>query len=222
MQVNAQLLENHQRITHEIDNYNKLYKNNAKLLLVSKNLSQEQIEYIVKNSKQKEFGENKVQDSGKKWCDFKEKYPDIKLHFIGKLQTNKIKKAVELFDVIETIDSFDLASKVNDEALKINKKIKIYLQVNVGDEEHKNGINLKDFDSVFKKINSEVINVSGLMCIPPINSPAFFYFGIMKKIAKEHKIQEISMGMSNDFETAIKFGSTQVRIGSLITNLEPS
>ena len=101
------------------------------------------------------------------------------------MQTNKIKKAVKLFDVIETIDSVELACKVIDEASKINKKIQIFLQINIGNEPHKNGINvLKDFDRVFNKINNDVTSIAGIMCIPPVDGPAFFYFGYMNKICK--------------------------------------
>ena len=220
MQNNEVLLQNYKILIEKIDEYNEQYESKSKLLLVSKNLEQGQIEHIVVNTKQRIFGENKVQDAIDKWFDIKENYPDIKLHLIGKLQTNKIKKAVKLFDVIETIDSVELACKVIDEASKINKKIQIFLQINIGNESHKNGIMLKDFDRVFNEINNNVTNITGIMCVPPINGPAFFYFGYMNKIAKEHKISEISMGMSADFETAIKFGSTQVRIGSFITDSE--
>ncbi|MFK7760512.1 MAG: YggS family pyridoxal phosphate-dependent enzyme [Candidatus Midichloriaceae bacterium] len=220
MQNNEVLLQNYKILIKKIDEYNEQYESKSKLLLVSKNLEQGQIEHIIINTKQRIFGENKVQDAIDKWSDIKENHPNIKLHLIGKLQTNKIKKAVKLFDVIETIDSVELACKVIDEALKINKKIQIFLQINIGNEPHKNGIMLKDFDKIFNEVNNDVTNIAGIMCVPPISGPAFFYFGYMNKIAKEHKISEISMGMSTDFETAIKFGSTQVRIGSFITASE--
>ena len=220
MQSNEVLLQNYKILIQKINEYNGQYETKSKLLLVSKNLEQDQIEHIIVNTKQRIFGENKVQDAIDKWSDTKENHPNIRLHLIGKLQTNKIKKAVKLFDVIETIDSVELACKVIDEASKINKEIQMFLQINIGNEPHKNGIMLKDFDRVFNEINNDVMNITGIMCVPPISGPAFFYFGYMNKIAKEHKISEISMGMSADFETAIKFGSTQVRIGSFITDSE--
>ncbi len=153
-----------------------------------------------------------------KWPDIKDKHSDAKLNFIGKLQKNKIKKAVELFDAIETIDSVELDCKINEEMSKINKKIDFFIQINIGDEQQKSGVNLKNFDSIFQGIKKEGIAIKGIMCIPPKSGPSFFYFGYMDKLAQEHKIKEISMGMTSDFETAIKFGSTQVRIGSFITN----
>jgi len=220
MQSSEVLLQNYKILIRKVDEYNEQYGGKSKLLLVSKNLEQDQIEHIIINTKQRIFGENKVQDAINKWTDIKEKHSNVKLHLIGKLQTNKIKKAVKLFDVIETIDSVELAYKVIDEASRTGKKIQIFLQINIGNEPHKNGVMLKDFDKVFNEINNDVTNITGIMCVPPISGPAFFYFGYMNKIAKEHKISEISMGMSADFETAIKFGSTQIRIGSFITASE--
>lgn len=217
---NEILLQNYRLLIKKIDEYNKLYQSGSKLLLVSKHLDQEQIQYIISNTKQRIFGENKVHDAINKWSSIKKIYPDIILHLIGKLQTNKIKKAVRLFDVIESVDSIKLASKIADEALLINKKIKIFLQINIGNEPYKNGIMLRRFDKILNEINKNITDVDGIMCIPPIDNPAFFYFGYMAKIAKEYEINEISMGMSADFKTAIKFGSTQVRIGSFITSYQ--
>lgn len=207
-----QILQNYECLIAKIEEYNQLYKNNSKLLLVSKNLTQEQILYLINNSSQRSFGENKIQDSMLKWPIIKKQHSDIKLHFIGNLQKNKIKKAVELFDVIETIDSVELACKINEEMSKINKKIDLFIQINVGNEQQKSGVNLKDFDSVFQKIKKEGIAIKGIMCIPPKSATSFFYFGYMNKLAREYAIKEISMGMTADFETAIKFGSTQIRM----------
>jgi len=219
MQNNEILLQNYRKLIQRIKDCNKLYQSESKLLLVSKHLCCSQIEYIITNTEQRIFGENKVQDAIDKWSSIKEIHPGIKLHLIGKLQTNKIKKAVKLFDIIETVDSVELARKITDEALKIGKKIQIFLQVNIGNEPHKNGIMLREFDEVFTKIKRDIVDVSGIMCIPPADGPAFFYFGHMNKIAKEYNISKISMGMSADFQTAIKFGSTQVRIGSFVYGL---
>jgi pyridoxal phosphate enzyme (YggS family) len=217
MQLN-QILTNYKNLIAKIDEYNQTYKNNSKLLLVSKNLTQEQILHILSNSSQRSFGENKIQDAMLKWHDIKDKYPDVKLHFIGKLQKNKIKKAVELFDVIETIDSIESTCKINEEMSKINKTIDFFIQINIGDEQQKSGVNLKNFDFILQGIKKEGIAIKGIICIPPKSGPSFFYFGYMAKLAKEHKIKEISMEMTSDFETAIKFGSTQVKIGNFITD----
>ena len=214
---NEFLLKNYDSVIMQIQKQNQNFKKDATLLMVSKQLSKNQIIYIINNREQKKFGENRIQDSIRKWSGIKEKNDGISLHLIGKLQTNKIKQAVKLFDVIETIDSFALASQVYEEALKINKKVQIYLQINIGNEQHKNGISLRNLNHTLNAINQQLMDVSGIMCLPPKGKPAFFYFGLMQKIARDNKLSTISMGMSNDFCTAIKFGATQVRIGSLIT-----
>ena len=216
MPNDSYLLKNYDTIIKQIQQQNQSFKKNATLLLISKQLSQNQIIYIISNTQQKKFGESRVQHCFRKWSSIKEKYPAIRLHFIGKLQTNKIKQAVKLFDVIETIDSVTLAAKVYEEALKVNRKLKIYLQINISNEQHKNGISIKNFDYIFNIIHQQIMNVSGIMCIPRREGPAFFYFGLMQKIARDNAISTISMGMSNDFCTAIKFGASQVRIGRLI------
>lgn len=213
-----QIIANYNELNSKMSVLNEQYNSKSKLLIASKTLTQEQINYIIENSNQKRFGETKVQDAVSKWSDIKLQYPKVKLHFIGCLQSNKIKQAASLFDVIETINSFEQMCKVSEEVAKTNKKIDLFLQVNIGDEKQKNGISLRDFDYVYNKIINADMMVSGIMCIPPKSGPSFFYFGYMKKIAKEYDIKEISMGMSNDFETAIKFGATQVRIGSFLTN----
>ncbi len=163
-----------------------------------------------------DFGENKVQEAMDKWTEVKLKNSNIKLHMIGKLQTNKVKFAVKLFDFIHSVDSEKLAKKIADEQLKINKKIKIFIQVNIGDEDQKSGINkneLNDFVLYCKKINLDVI---GLMCIPPINSNSSDYFQDMKLLNNNFLFKELSMGMSSDYLKAIEFKSTYLRIGSNI------
>ena len=163
-----------------------------------------------------DFGENKVQEAMDKWTEVKLKNSNIKLHMIGKLQTNKVKFAVKLFDFIHSVDSEKLAKKIADEQLKINKKIKIFIQVNIGDEDQKSGINkneLNDFVLYCKKINLDVI---GLMCIPPINFDPESYFEEMNKLNKDLGFVELSMGMSSDYLTAVKYLSTYVRVGSSI------
>jgi len=163
-----------------------------------------------------DFGENKVQEAVDKWTDPKKKNPDIKLHMIGKLQTNKVKFAVQLFDYIHSVDSQKLAKKIADEQLKINKKIKIFLQVNIGDENQKSGINKNDLNklvSYCKEINLDLI---GLMCIPPVNINPKDYFEEMNKMNKDLGFTELSMGMSSDYLIAAKHLSTYIRVGSSI------
>ena len=163
-----------------------------------------------------DFGENKVQEAMDKWTEVKLKNSNIKLHMIGKLQTNKVKFAVKLFDFIHSVDSEKLAKKIADEQLKINKKIKIFIQVNIGDEDQKSGINkneLNDFVLYCKKINLDVI---GLMCIPPINLNSSDYFQDMKLLNNNFLFKELSMGMSSDYLEASRNSATYLRIGSSI------
>ena len=163
-----------------------------------------------------DFGENKVQEAIGKWTDIKLANPNIKLHLIGKLQTNKVKFALKLFDYIHSVDNKKLAKKIADEELKQNKKIKIFLQVNIGDEEQKSGINkdyLNDFYSYCKNLNLDVV---GLMCIPPADDKSENFFKEMALLTKKLNLSELSMGMSADYIEAAKNSSTYLRIGSNI------
>ena len=163
-----------------------------------------------------DFGENKVQEAVEKWTEIKKKNSRVRLHMIGKLQTNKVKLAVQIFDFIHSVDSEKLAKKIADEQNKINKKIKIFLQVNIGDENQKSGINkneVKQLVSFSKKIGLDLI---GLMCIPPADFDPESYFEEMNKLNKALGFSELSMGMSSDFLIAAKHLSTHVRVGSSI------
>ncbi len=163
-----------------------------------------------------DFGENKVQEAIDKWTEMKSEKPKIQLHMIGKLQTNKVKFAVKLFDYIHSVDNKKLAKKIADEQIKINKKIKIFIQVNVGDEDQKSGIKkneLNNLVSFCKKINLDVI---GLMCIPPVNTDTTYYFKEMSLLNKNFGYSELSMGMSSDYLNASKNLSTYLRIGTSI------
>ena len=197
-------------------NLSSLKINNLpKIIAVSKTFQIDKILPLI-NHGHIDFGENKVQDAIDKWTEVKLKNPNIKLHMIGKLQTNKVKFAVKLFDFIHSVDTKKLAKKVADEQLKINKKIKIFIQVNIGEENQKSGINkneLNDFVSYCKKINLDVI---GLMCIPPINSSSSDYFKEMKLLNNNFLFKELSMGMSSDYLEASKNSATYLRIGSNI------
>jgi len=163
-----------------------------------------------------DFGENKVQEAVEKWTEIKKINSKIKLHMIGKLQTNKVKFAVKIFDYIHSVDNEKLAKKILEEQIKINKKIKIFLQVNIGDENQKSGINKNDVNqlaSYCKKIGLDLI---GLMCIPPVNIDPEHYFEEMNKLNKALGFTELSMGMSSDFLKASKHSSTYIRVGSNI------
>ena len=162
------------------------------------------------------FGENKVQEAIDKWTDIKLKNSQIKLHMIGKLQRNKVKFAVQLFDYIHSVDSIKLAQKIADESKKLSKKIKIFIQVNIGDEEQKSGINKNEVNQLVSYSKEIGLNVIGLMCIPPVNINTDSYFEEMNKLNKALGFDELSMGMSSDFLKAAKHLSTFVRIGSSI------
>ena len=163
-----------------------------------------------------DFGENKIQEAINKWTTIKSKNRNIKLHFIGRLQTNKVKDVLKIFDYIHSLDSEKLANKISNEQIKQNRKPKIFIQVNIGEEEQKSGIkkeNLLEFHKVCKKLNLDII---GTMCIPPNNNKTEKYFSEMNQINRELKFIDLSMGMSGDYLDAIKYKATYLRIGSKI------
>ncbi len=164
-----------------------------------------------------DFGENKVQEAVNKWTEIKEKNQDIKLHLIGKLQTNKVKFCFPLFDYIHSLDSIKLADKIANEQTKKNFKPKIFIQVNVGDENQKSGVKLSEFEGFYNKITRDFnLNIIGLMCIPPFVDDTKKYFEKMNELKSKTNLNELSMGMSNDYVEAAKFSSTYVRVGSKI------
>ena len=195
---------------------NKLnIENIPKIIAVSKTFNIDKVFPLIEHG-HRDFGENKVQEAVEKWTDVKKNNSNIVLHMIGKLQTNKVKFAVQLFDYIHSVDSEKLAKKIADEQNKINKKIKIFLQVNIGNENQKSGIdkyNLSQLVTYCKGINLDLV---GLMCIPPINIDPEDYFEEMKKINKSLGLSELSMGMSSDFLKAAEHSSTYIRVGSKI------
>ena len=163
------------------------------------------------------FGENKVQEAVEKWPKIKQDYKNIKLHMIGRLQTNKVKFAIPLFDYIHSLDSLKLAKKIYEEQNKIKKSLKIFIQVNIGNEDQKSGINEEYLEEFYNKCISEFnLDIVGLMCLPPNNSDSSDYFLKMKDLAKKHNLKELSMGMSNDYLEAVRHGATFVRVGSAI------
>ena len=166
------------------------------------------------------FGENKVQEAQNKWKEILSNFKNIKLHMIGKLQTNKVKQAVSLFDYIHSVDSIKLAQKISTEENKINKKIKLFIQINIGKEIQKNGILEEDLIDFYQTlVNDLKVDVVGLMCIPPIEVNTIQIFKKMKDLNKKLGLINISMGMSSDYLEAVKCGSTHVRVGSKIFGL---
>jgi len=195
---------------------NKLNINNQpKIVAVSKTFKIDKILPLIEYG-HIDYGENKVQEAVEKWTEIKKKNSQIRLHMIGKLQTNKVKYAVQIFDYIHSVDSIKLAKKISDEQNKINKKIKIFLQVNIGDENQKSGINKNELNQLISYCKEIDLNLIGLMCIPPVNINPEGFFEEMNKLNKSLGFAELSMGMSSDFLLAIKHLSTFVRIGSSI------
>ena len=186
-----------------------------KIIAVSKTFSIDQILPLIKHG-HLHYGENKVQEAINKWSDVKLEYSDIKLHLIGKLQSNKTKLAVKLFDYIHSVDSEKIAKKIADEELKQNKKVKIFIQVNIGDENQKSGITKKNLNEFYSYCKELELDILGLMCIPPANIDPKFFFQEMKLLTKKLDLPELSMGMSSDYIEAAKNSATYLRIGSKI------
>ena len=162
------------------------------------------------------FGENKVQEALNKWSDIKKQKPHIKLHMIGRLQSNKVKQAVSIFDYIHSVDSIKLANKISEEQKKQNKNIKIFLQVNIGGEIQKSGSNLNDIKKLALECKNMNLNVLGLMCLPPINESVDKYFSLIKYKNDELNYKELSLGMSNDYIEALNYRTSFIRIGTKI------
>jgi pyridoxal phosphate enzyme (YggS family) len=203
----------------DIDNHIKVYlnklniNNNPKIVAVSKTFKIDKILPLIEYG-HVDYGENKVQEAVEKWTEIKRKNSQVRLHMIGKLQTNKVKFAVKLFDYIHSVDSEKLAKKIADEQKKINKKIKIFLQVNIGNENQKSGVNKNDVSQLVSYCKEIDLDLVGLMCIPPANIDSEDYFEEMNKLNKTLNLTELSMGMSSDFLIAAKHFSTYVRVGS--------
>tara|TARA_B100000886_G_scaffold232094_1_gene162099 strand:+ start:7095 stop:7754 length:660 start_codon:yes stop_codon:yes gene_type:complete len=162
------------------------------------------------------FGENKVQEAVEKWTDIKQKKNNLKLHLIGKLQTNKVKFAVKLFDYIHSLDNEKLAKKISEYQIKENRNLKLFIQINIGDENQKSGINENNLENFHNYCKDLGLNIVGLMCIPPFNNDSEKYFNKMEKLKNNLALKELSMGMSSDYLDALNYGATYLRIGSSI------
>jgi len=204
-------------IENNIKTYlNKLnINNNPKIVAVSKTFKIDKILPLIEYG-HTDYGENKVQEAVEKWTETKKIKPKVRLHMIGKLQTNKVKFAVQIFDYIHSVDSEKLAKKIADEQNKINKKIKIFLQVNIGDENQKSGINKNNVKQLVNYCKDIGLDLIGLMCIPPADIDPVGYFEEMNKLNENLNFSDLSMGMSSDFLKAAKHHSTYLRIGSSI------
>lgn len=194
----------------------KQLKTDPKIIAISKTFSINKINPLL-DSGHLHFGENKIQEAEGKWVSTKKKYKNLKLHMVGKLQSNKVKKAVFLFDYIHSLDSAKVAQKINVFQKEFNKKIKLFIQVNIGEEDQKSGILLNNIDNFYNYCTSELdLNVIGLMCLPPANNDSSKYFNILNSKSKNLNLKDLSMGMSLDYEQAILSGATYLRLGSAI------
>ena len=199
-------------IKKEIQEINSI----CQLIVVTKTFGIEKIEPIIKTG-HKHFGENKVQEALEKWTETKDNNKDIKLHLIGKLQTNKVKFCLPLFDYIHGLDSIKLAEKIANEQVKKNFKPKIFIQINIGDEDQKGGVKQNELLEFYKKIIKEFdLDIIGLMCIPPFVDDTSPFFIKMKVLSEKIKLKELSMGMSGDYIQAAKNAATFIRVGSKI------
>ena len=212
----------HNSVLNLIDIENKLkiaskeYEKKPKIVAVSKTFLLKDILPLLEYG-HKNFGENKIQEAVTKWSEVKNKYNDLKLHMLGKVQTNKVKYLIPLFDYIHSLDNLRLAEKISNEEVKKNKKIKIFIQVNLGDEDQKNGIALKNLENFYNECKNNLnLDIIGLMCLPPKEEKPEKFFQKLKEHSLKYNLPDLSMGMSNDFEIAVKLGSTYVRIGSKI------
>lgn len=190
-------------------------RSDVTLVAVTKTRTAEQIEQLI-DAGQKTFGENRVQDAAAKWPALKAAHPGLCLHFIGHLQTNKTREAVALFDVIESVDSERLAEALAAEMKKQNRPLPCFIQVNTGAEAQKGGVLPKDAPALLAACREAGLDVRGLMCIPPAEEQPDMHFALLNKLAKSMNLPALSMGMSADFDRAIAFGATQVRVGSAL------
>ena len=199
-------------IKKEINNKNS----NTQIIVVSKTFPSSKIAPLIDYG-HIHFGENKVQESLEKWTDLKKRNDQIKLHMIGKLQTNKVKFAVDIFDYIHSVDNLKLAKKISDETKKRDKIIKVFIQVNIGNEFQKSGVQIDDLNSFFEECKQfENLDIIGLMCLPPMNDDSDMYFQKMNTLSKQLNLPELSMGMSQDYLSAASNNASFVRIGTKI------
>ena len=208
------IIDLHENVNKKIKDLN--YSNyKPQIIAVSKTFSMDNILPLIDYGHE-HFGENKVQEALNKWCDIKKQKPHIKLHMIGRLQSNKVKQAVSIFDYIHSVDNNKLAIKISEEQKKQNKNIKIFLQVNIGDEIQKSGSSLNDIEKLALECKNMNLNVLGLMCLPPINEPVDKYFSLIKRQNDELNYKELSLGMSNDYIEALNYRTSFIRIGTKI------
>ena len=211
-------LEKFNRVKNKVNEIvnEKQLKTYPKIIVVTKTFPLNKIMPLLENG-HIHYAENKIQEAENKWINIKNRYKDLQLHMVGKLQTNKAKKAVKLFDYIHSLDTDRLALKVSHHEKELNKKVKLFIQVNLADEPQKSGIMFNDLKNFFNYCTKDLLlNVIGLMCIPPVNSNSQEYFKKLEKAAEQLNLKDLSIGMSSDYEQAILSGSTYLRLGTAI------
>ena len=209
------LIEIEKEIQLKVSESNNMFKIPT-IIAVSKTFSISDILPVI-NYGQIHFGENKIQEAIDKWESIKIDFKHIKLHMVGKLQTNKVKYLIPFFDYLHSLDNIKLAQKISSEQKKKNKKLKIFIQVNIGNEQQKNGIEIDQVENFYNKCTNELeLDIIGLMCLPPNNEKSSLYFSKMNMLAKKLNLSELSMGMSNDYIEALENNSSFIRIGSKI------
>ena len=211
-------LEKLSRVKNKINEiiYKKQLKTNPKIVVVTKTFPLNKIIPLLENG-HIHYGENKIQEAENKWIDIKNRYKDLQLHMVGKLQSNKAKKAIKLFDYIHSLDNDKLALKLSHHEKELNKKVKLFIQVNLAEETQKSGIMFNDLNNFYNYCTKDLsLNVIGLMCMPPVDSNSQEYFKKLKKVAEQLNLEDLSMGMSSDYVQAILSGSTYLRLGTII------
>ena len=211
-------LEKFNRVKNKVNEivHEKQLKTYPKIIVVTKTFPLNKIMPLLENG-HIHYAENKIQEAENKWIDIKNRYKDLQLHMVGPLQTNKAKKAVKLFDYIHSLDNDRLALKLSHHEKELDKKVKLFIQVNLAEEFKKSGIMFNDLNNFYNYCTKDLsLNVIGLMCMPPADSNSQEYFNKLKKAAVQLNLEDLSMGMSSDYEQAILSGSTYLRLGTAI------
>ena len=211
-------LNNFNRVKNKVNEIvsKKQLKTEPKIIVVTKTFPLNKIMPLLQNG-HVHYAENKIQETENKWIDIKNRYKNLQLHMVGKLQTNKAKKAVKLFDYIHSLDNDRLALKLSYHEKELNKKVKLFIQVNLAEESQKSGVVFNDLNNFYHYCTQDLsLNVIGLMCIPPVDSNSQEYFNKLKKAATQLNLEDLSMGMSSDYKQAILSGSNYLRLGTII------
>ena len=187
----------------------------TRLIAVSKTMTEAQIVPVLEQG-HRDFGENRVQEAVRKWPELRARYPDVKLHLLGPLQTNKVRAAVEMFDAIHSLDRIRIAERIAAASAEHGHSPDLFVQVNTGEEPQKSGVLPKQLDAFIAQLIALGLSVSGLMCLPPVNEEPALHFGLLSALAERNGITGLSMGMSHNFETAVRLGASHVRVGTAI------